>query len=128
MEDLIIKINGKEHHVKVEETDEGKLRVHLGDEVFEVETKQDIEEEILDLENKGSAGSEGNLVKAPLPGTVISINVKPGDHVKEGDCLVKLVAMKMENDVIAERNGIVNDVKVKKNDSVNSGDILITLE
>ena len=62
MEELIIKIDGKEHKVKVKETNEGKLKVYLGDEIFEVETKQDIEDELLSLEEKNSNGSNSNLI------------------------------------------------------------------
>ena len=82
----------------------------------------------LEIENKDNKNGSENTIKAPLPGTVISIGVSAGDKVKEGDSLVKLVAMKMENDVVAQRNGIVKEVKIKKNDSVNTGDTLIILE
>jgi len=128
MEELNIKIDGKEYNVKVEETDNGKLRVHLGKEVFEVETKKEIEEEILDIEKEKNKDDQNKVIKAPMPGIIISINVKKGDIVKEGHSLIKLVAMKMENDIIAERSGIVKEIKIKKNSSVNTGDILIVLE
>jgi len=128
MEELNIKIDGKEHIVKVEETENGKIRVHLENEVFEVETKREVEEEILNIEKDKDKNVQKKVISAPLPGVVISINVKKGDMVKEGDSLIKLVAMKMENDIIAERNGIVKEIKAKKNSSVNTGDILIVLE
>jgi len=128
MEELNIKIDGKEHIVKVEETENGKIRVHLENEVFEVETKREVEEEILNIEKDKDKNVQKKVISAPMPGVVISINVKKGDMVKEGDSLIKLVAMKMENDIIAERNGIVKEIKAKKNSSVNTGDILIVLE
>ena len=68
MENLVIKIDGKEHQVQVEETDEGKLRVYLEKEGFEVETKQDIEDELADIENEKSSNSainEDKILLAP---------------------------------------------------------------
>ena len=63
-----------------------------------------------------------------MPGTVFQVNVKKGDKVKEGDSLVKLIAMKMENDIIAPKSGTVKEVKVKKNDAVNKGDVLVIID
>ena len=129
MEDLIINIDGKEHKVKVEETSNGKIKVYHEKEVYEIETKQDLNKELFDDYEDAECSSSGkDVVKAPLPGTIVGVNVKKGDKVKDGDSLVKLVAMKMENDIIAEKCGIVRDVKVKKNDNVNKGDILVIID
>ncbi|MBR9706267.1 biotin/lipoyl-binding protein [Candidatus Pacearchaeota archaeon] len=127
MEELTIKVDGKEYKVKVEESSNGKIKVYHDNEVYEVETKGDIGKELFE-ESTEEISSEGkDIIKAPLPGIVVAVNVKAGDVVKEGDSLVKLVAMKMENDIIAEKNGIVRDVAVKKNDNVNKGDILVVI-
>ena len=127
MEELIIRINGKEHKVKIEETEEGKIKVHHGKEVYEVETKAEVKQHIAEEFERKEESKESNVVVAPLPGTVSSVNVKKGSVVKKGKSILKLIAMKMENDIISEINGIVKEVKVKKNDTVKKGDVLVVL-
>lgn len=73
----------------------------------------------------GTAGSV--KVEAPMPGNILKVNVKVGDTVSEGQSLVVLEAMKMENDIVAPSAGTVASVNVSAGDSVNSGDVLVTL-
>lgn len=73
----------------------------------------------------GTAGSV--KVEAPMPGNILKVNVKVGDTVSEGQSLVVLEAMKMENDIVAPSAGTVASVNVSTGDSVNSGDVLVTL-
>ncbi len=128
MEELIIKVKGKEYKVKVEEIN-GKVKVYCGNDVYELDTKSDIEPLFADVIKEEEKLGEGKVaVKAPLPGTIFSVNVKAGDKVKKGTSLVKLMAMKMENDVTATKDCTIKEVKVKKNDNVNRGDILVILE
>ena len=63
-----------------------------------------------------------------MPGTIYEIKVTKGQKVKEGDSLIKLIAMKMENDITAPRSGTVKEIKVKKDESVSKDDILIIIE
>jgi glutaconyl-CoA/methylmalonyl-CoA decarboxylase subunit gamma len=67
-------------------------------------------------------------VSAPMPGSVLDIKVSEGDSVSEGDVLLILEAMKMENEIVAPRSGKVAAVNTSKGASVNSGDALISLE
>ncbi len=67
-------------------------------------------------------------VKSPLPGTIISVFINDGDPVKLGQKLLTLEAMKMENNVLAEKDGIVRSVKVKPGDSVLQNDVLMEIE
>ena len=62
-----------------------------------------------------------------MPGTILSVNVKPGQAVKKGDILVMLEAMKMENEIMAPADGTVGAVNVTKGQSVQSGDVLLTI-
>ena len=73
----------------------------------------------------GKAGSV--VVKAPMPGNINKVNVKPGDAVKKGDVLVVLEAMKMENDVCAPEDGTVASVEVAKGATVETDAVLVTL-
>lgn len=67
-------------------------------------------------------------VKAPLPGTVLSINVKVGDTVKASDTVIILEAMKMENSIHAGRDGRVASISASQGAAVQEGEVLITLE
>jgi glutaconyl-CoA/methylmalonyl-CoA decarboxylase subunit gamma len=67
-------------------------------------------------------------VKAPLQGTVMKVNVKPGDTVKRGAAVAVIEALKMENDVPAPQDGVVASVEVKSGDSVKTDQVLLTLK
>ena len=69
----------------------------------------------------------GEAVNAPMPGTILKVNVTQGQAVKEGDVLCVLEAMKMENEIMAPKAGTVNQVVVSKGSSVNTGDALVVI-
>ena len=69
----------------------------------------------------------GEAVNAPMPGTILKVNVTQGQAVKEGDVLCVLEAMKMENEIMAPKAGTVTQVVVSKGASVNSGDALVVI-
>ncbi len=69
----------------------------------------------------------GEVVKSPMPGNILKINAVQGQAVKEGDVLVVLEAMKMENDVVAPRDGTVAQVVVAKGTVVETGSPLVVL-
>ncbi|MBD5233633.1 MAG: acetyl-CoA carboxylase biotin carboxyl carrier protein subunit [Bacteroidales bacterium] len=79
------------------------------------------------IASKPAAAGAGSVV-APLPGVVISVNVKVGDTVSAADTVVVLEAMKMENSIRAGRDGKVTAINVNAGDSVLEGTALITLE
>ncbi len=66
-------------------------------------------------------------INAPLPGNIMQVFVKAGDEVKKGDKLLMYEAMKMENNILAEKDGQVTTVKVQVGDSVLEGDLLIEI-
>lgn len=74
------------------------------------------------------AAGEGTAVSAPMPGTVLKVNVQNGQAVKNGDVLLVLEAMKMENDIVAPCDGTVTSVTVSKGSSVTAGAVLCTLK
>ena len=69
-----------------------------------------------------------DTIIAPMPGLILEINVKPGDHVKTNASLLILEAMKMENNIVAPHDGIIKSIEVKKGLTVNKGDLLIEFE
>jgi len=74
------------------------------------------------------AAGEGERITAEMQGTILSVDVAPGDEVAPGDVVLVLEAMKMENDIIAESGGTVSEVLVSDGESVDMGDPLIVLE
>lgn len=76
---------------------------------------------------KKAVSAGGIPVKTPLQGTVMKINVKPGDTVKRGAAVVVIEALKMENDVPAPQDGVVESIEVKCGDTVSTDQVLLTL-
>jgi len=79
------------------------------------------------LKAGGSVGSSSNLTSG-MPGKIVKVFVKPGDQVKEGDPLLIMEAMKMENEMRASHDVKIKDVLVKAGDNVESGARLINFE
>ncbi len=75
-----------------------------------------------------AAASNTTCVKAPLPGTIMTINVKVGDQVKRGDTLIVMEAMKMENSIMASKDGQVKAIHVTTGQTVAQDDKLIDLQ
>jgi pyruvate carboxylase len=66
-------------------------------------------------------------IGAPMPGTIVTVSIKPGQRVKRGDPLVSIEAMKMESVVRAERDMTIAEVFAKKGQLVNPKDLLLTV-
>lgn len=69
----------------------------------------------------------GEVVKSPMPGNILKINVAPGQKVGEGDVLIVLEAMKMENEIVATKAGTVAQVAVSKGAVVETGTPLVVI-
>lgn len=75
-----------------------------------------------------SAPVQGETITSPMPGTILDVQVSVGTTVSEGQVLMILEAMKMENEIMAPRAGKVVSVNVDKGASVESGTVLCVLE
>ena len=71
---------------------------------------------------------EGERITSPMPGTILAVNVTPGQSVKKGDVLMVLEAMKMENEIMCPRDGVVGSVQAAKGAAVESGTLLCVLQ
>jgi|ERR1035437_7937935 len=69
-----------------------------------------------------------NSIKSPLPGSIVSIATTVGATIKEGDLLLVMESMKMENNILAEKNGVVKSIAVTPGQAVMQDDVLIDLE
>lgn len=71
---------------------------------------------------------KANDIKAPMPGVILSIPIKEGEEVKEGDTLVILEAMKMENSIGSPKDGFIKSINIKSGETVEKGELMIELE
>ncbi|MBP3447100.1 MAG: biotin/lipoyl-binding protein [Clostridia bacterium] len=74
-----------------------------------------------------AVSAQGTQIVAPMPGSIININVSAGQTVKAGDVLIVLEAMKMENDITAPCDGVVKQVVTVKGATVNTDDVLLVI-
>ncbi len=79
-------------------------------------------------ERSSATPTSDNILRTPMPGRVLAVMVRPGDQVSPGDDLCVVEAMKMEQTIRANRNGVVRTVFVQPMDSVRTNDPLIELE
>lgn len=94
---------------------------------FEVAVQDDRSKQIEALTGQGPKTVVGGVVKAPMPGLVVRVEVQVGQHVAPGTGLVVVEAMKMENELRAQTRGVVAQIHVKAGDRVEKGSALVTL-
>ncbi len=105
-DEFVVTVKGNTYLVQIEDESKKKLIEHDKD--------------------KHHAGEV--MIKAPMPGMVVGVEIKEGDEVGVGKGLVILEAMKMQNELRAPKSGLVKTIKVKAGDKVNSGDVLVVLQ
>ena len=133
-------IEGKEYKVEIGEIVDNVAHVTVNGENFKVEMEPEAEPEkkkvVLGQPTAEKASDDApatnvntaNAVKAPLPGVITSIEVEVGQEVKAGDTVVVLEAMKMANNIEAEKDGKVTAICVKQGESVLEDAPLVVIE
>ena len=116
-----IKVNGISYEVEVEEV--GSTTASVPSQVSTTVVSAPVSTPVAPVA-QSTIGA--NSVTAPMPGSIVKINVKPGDTLKKGDVLLVLEAMKMENDITAPADCTVSSVNVTQGSSVSTGDVLVT--
>lgn len=136
------KIKGVDYNVKIKGVEENIAKVEVNGIEFDVEMEKPIAQpkpvvrpvaapvktiEAPKAETVAVAAGV-SAVKAPLPGTILDIKVSVGQSIKKGDTVVVLEAMKMENNIDADRSGKIAEIRVSKGDAVMEGSVLVTIE
>ena len=117
MRNFLVNVNGTQYEVAVEEID-GKAAPA----VKAAPAAAPVAAPVV------AAAAGATKVTAPMPGTILGVNVKEGDSVKAGQPIFVLEAMKMESDITAPVNGVVRGISVHKGDSVEAGKLLCSIE
>ena len=144
MKEYNFKINGNSYKVAVNSIDNGVATVSVNGTDYKVEmddhtTKPATPKPVVPAvapatyqakpQSKPAAPvSKGTDVKSPLPGTILELKVNEGDQVKEGQVVMVLEAMKMENNIDATCSGVVKKIAKHPGDSVMEGETLLKIE
>jgi len=118
-----VTVNGKTYEVEVDEIGSAPAVSAVKEVLPEVAAAPAPAASIAKAPTAGAA-----VVSSPMPGTVIKIIIKAGDAVKSGDAVLILEAMKMENEIAAPKDGILDVVAVSKGAAVNAGDLLFSIK
>jgi biotin carboxyl carrier protein len=135
MKKFNVKINGKSYEVEVEEL--GAVQNTAPVAVAAAPAAAAVSAPVIEVKKEEPAAkpvtttsavpSGATVVKAPMPGTILKVNVEKGSAVKKGDTLVVLEAMKMENEIKAAADGTVVAVHTSNGTSVDTNDPLVSL-
>ena len=142
MKEYKYKINGNLYKVTVGDIQDNNVKVEVNGTSYAVELEKSAAPKIKPVVRTAATtpaapppavsrpvvvGSKSGI-KSPLPGVILDIKVKEGDMVKRGQTLLILEAMKMENDIKADRDGKVTAINVSKGESILEGTDLIIIE
>ena len=116
MRNFLVNVNGTQYEVAVEEID-GKAAPVAKAAPAAAPVAAPI-----------AAAAGATKLTAPMPGTILGVNVKEGEAVKAGQPIFVLEAMKMESDITAPVNGTVRGITVRKGDAVEAGKLLCSIE
>jgi biotin carboxyl carrier protein len=108
--------------------DQKKYTVKVNNNTYHVAISNPLDTLIKEMGFTVGKTKQVNVIKAPMPGLILEINVVIGQSVKENDNLLILTAMKMENSFLSPREGIIRNIAISVGDSVVKGDLLIEFE
>jgi len=105
-----------------------KYSIKVNNTTYKVVISNPLDTLINDLGFEVGRAQQINAIKAPMPGLILEINVVVGQTVKENEPLLILTAMKMENNFLSPREGVIKNIAISVGDSVVKGDLLIEFE
>ncbi len=136
-------INGNVYNVTVNKVEDTTAEVEVNGTPYKVLMDKPAKQQVITVKrpvqaptttsgapvvSRPASTSGGGAVKSPLPGVILTIDCKVGDTVKKGQKLLVLEAMKMENTIPSDRDGVVAEIKVNKGDSVLEGAELVIIK
>lgn len=144
MKEYKYKINGNIYNVTIDSTNDDVAQVEVNGTPYTVEIEKKAKKKLTTAFKKpAQTGSpqpqtstpvskpissvSTTFLKSPLPGIILDLTCNVGDTVKKGQKLLILEAMKMENNIIADRDGTIQEIKVRKGDTVLEGADLLSI-
>lgn len=121
-----ILIDNQSHDIRMNEGD-GVYIVQLNGQIFEVVVEDERTRRLAGLKSGSSAATGEVILKAPMPGVVVEIPVKQGQEIKQGDIVLILESMKMQNEFKAPRDGAIHAIRVAPGDKVDQNAVLMTI-
>jgi biotin carboxyl carrier protein len=118
--------DGRQIEVSLEPGGEGLLRARFGNAAVTFELQDELTALALASAGRGKS-KKGDVVTAAMPGRVLRVSVAPGEAIQSGQSLLVLEAMKMENEVKAPRDGVVDTIGVAAGQAVSAGEVLVRL-
>ena len=134
MKKFLITVNGNQYEVDVEEITQTSganiTRTHEKETIQQAPQSSvtTIEKPAPVKQAPAAAKTGTELISSPMPGTILKVPVKIGQEIKRSQVLCVLEAMKMENEIVSPRDGIIADIMTTKGSTVNAGDPLVSLE
>jgi biotin carboxyl carrier protein len=123
---LSILLDGQSFEISVTPSPDGKLKLQTGSQEFTAEV---IDPRAWSGRRHGHVEAEGRQqIVAPMPGKVVRLLVKAGDHVEAGQGLLVVEAMKMQNEIRSPKSGTVERILAKEGQPVNAGEILAWID
>jgi len=125
--DMSLLLDGRSYDIKIE-PDNGRLFIYYGGERFECLIEDVRLAELRRLAGEEVAAAGLAEIKAPMPGLILKVFVKPGQEVNKGERLLIIEAMKMENELRAPRDGTVKAINCREQQAVEQAKVLLILE
>lgn len=118
------------YHVEIVETDfvAKKMTLEVNGNKYDIAIKDTYDQLVKEMGLAIGNTQKLKNIKAPMPGLIIDILVEPGQTVEKGDALLILEAMKMENVLKAEGEGVVKSIEIGKGTAVDKGQVIIEME
>jgi biotin carboxyl carrier protein len=104
------------------------LAIEIDGETFQVTIKDELDQKLDNMGYSNLSTKHVKEIKAPMPGLVVSVSVQEGQEVKEGERVLILEAMKMENSILLHADGRIRKVNVAAGQAVDKGQVLVELE
>lgn len=123
-----ILFKNKKYHAEIVEKSQNKYIVLINGVTYNFTIETPISFKRKKYLDKQKAKNKVESLQAPMPGKIVDVLVEPGAEVKNGEAVLILEAMKMQNEIAAPINGKVVKVHIKSNETVNKDDILIEIE
>ncbi|MHD0318683.1 biotin/lipoyl-containing protein [Fusobacterium ulcerans] len=132
----VVTVNGERYEVEVERVDGKSSSLSRKQMERGVKTRVETEPAVSAAPVSAPAAAApaasnaggGSAVISPMPGVILDIKVKEGDSISEGQVVVILEAMKMENEIVSEFTGTVSAIRVKKGDTVDTDAVLVEIK